>query len=247
MRSSWFRDPSGGLSPSVGVEHSCSRWVVPARWGAAPPVWRGSGRRWRWSRSVATSMETHAPAMRRSGVIHEAFLYAGVDEFVSGMVPFVEAGRRAGGRVLVAVTGANVDALRSALPRPQDSVQFVEMESAGRNPGRIISMWRDFLSAADGGSGGVRGSGEPIWSGRSGSDRAECHQHELLMNLAFGAGRSWRLACPYDLATLPDQALEAARRNHPAVFGAGGRLASPSYVPDYEQVLREPLPPRPAD
>lgn len=192
-------------------------------------------------------METHAPAMRRSGVIHEAFLYAGVDEFVHGMVPFVEAGRRSGGRVLVAVTGANVDALRSALPRPQDSVQFVEMESAGRNPGRIISMWRDFLSAADSRSGGVRGIGEPIWSGRSASELAECHQHELLMNLAFGAGRSWRLACPYDVATLPDQVLEAARRNHPAVFGAGGRLASPSYVPDYEQVLREPLPPRPAD
>ncbi|HEX2499217.1 MAG: anti-sigma factor RsbA family regulatory protein [Actinomycetes bacterium] len=196
---------------------------------------------------MAASTETREVTARSSGIIHEAFLYAGVDEFVSGMVPFVEEGRRDGGPVLVAVTAANADALKSALPGPQDGVRFVHVESEGRNPGRIISLWRNFLSASNGGGVGVRGIGEPIWAGRSPSELVECHQHELLLNLAFGAGPSWRLACPYDVSTLPDQVLEQARRNHPTVSGASGRSASPSYLPDYAHVLAEPLPPPPAE
>jgi anti-sigma regulatory factor (Ser/Thr protein kinase) len=196
---------------------------------------------------VATSTETRAVTARSSGVVHEAFLYAGVDEFVRGMVPFIEEGRRGGGAVLVAVTEANADVLRSALPSPQDGVRFVHMESTGRNPGRIISLWRDFLSAANGGGDRVRGIGEPIWAGRSASELVECHQHELLLNLAFGTGPRWRLACPYDVSTLPEQVLERARSNHPTLSGASGRSTSPDYLPDYQHVLAELLPPPPAE
>lgn len=195
---------------------------------------------------MVASPETRAATTRGSGVTHEAFLYSGVGEFVSGMVPFVEEGRRAGDAVLVAATEANSDALRSALPGPKDGVRFVHIESAGRNPGRIISLWRDFLSASNGGGAGVRGIGEPIWAGRSPAELVECHQHELLLNLAFGTGPSWRLACPYDVSTLPDQVLERARSNHPTVSGASGRSTSPGYRPDYPHVLAEPLPPPPA-
>jgi anti-sigma regulatory factor (Ser/Thr protein kinase) len=196
---------------------------------------------------VAMSTETLAVTARGSGILHEAFLYAGVDEFVGGMVPFIEEGRRAGGPVLVAVTEANADALRSALPSPQDGVRFVPIESTGRNPGRIISLWRDFLSPSNGAGAGARGIGEPIWTGRSAPELVECHQHELLLNLAFGTGPSWRLACPYDVSTLPDLVLERARSNHPMVTVASGSSTSPSYQPDYEQVLAEPLPPSPAE
>ena len=196
---------------------------------------------------MATSTETSVATARSSGVVHEAFLYAGVDEFVEGMVPFVEEGRRAGAPVLVAVTEANADALRSALPSPQDGVRFVRMESEGRNPGRIISLWRDFLSGANGAGSGLRGIGEPIWAGRSGPEMVECQQHELLLNLAFGTGPSWRLACPYDVSTLPDQVLDRARSNHPTVSGASGRRTSPAYLPDYQQALAEALPPPPGE
>lgn len=195
---------------------------------------------------MATSAKARASTARGSGVVHEAFLFAGVDEFVKAMVPFVEEGRHAGGEVLVAVTAANADALRSALPSAKDGVRFVAMESAGRNPGRIISMWRDFLATTSG-DAEVRGIGEPIWAGRSGPELVECYQHELLLNLAFGAGPSWRLACPYDVSTLPEHVIEQARSNHPTVSGTSGRVASASYQPDYAQALRQPLPPPPAE
>ncbi|HKA69644.1 MAG TPA: sensor histidine kinase [Actinomycetes bacterium] len=195
---------------------------------------------------MATPAKTRAPTARGSGVVHEAFLFAGVDEFVNAMVPFVEEGRRAGGEVLVAVTAANADALRAALPSSADGVRFVSMESAGRNPGRIISMWHDFLAGA-GGDAELRGIGEPIWASRSGPELVECYQHELLLNLAFGAGPSWRLACPYDLSTLPDHVIERARSNHPTVSGTSGPAPSASYQPDYGQALRQPLPPAPAE
>lgn len=182
-----------------------------------------------------------------SGVIHEAFLYADVDEFVGGMVPFIEAGRRADEPVQVAVTAANAAALRSALTGPLDGVTFVDIESAGRNPGRIISLWRDFLTEHNGNGGPVRGIGEPIWASRSPIELAECHNHELLLNLAFGTGPNWRLVCPYDVSALTDQVLEQARINHPIVLGSGGSATSPSYRPDYRHVLREPLPPPPAE
>ena len=58
-------------------------------------------------------------------------------------------------------------------------------------------------------------------AGRSEAELAECHQHESLLNLAFGAGPGWRLLCPYDVTALPDDVIEEARANHPLVLDGG--------------------------
>ena len=51
------------------------------------------------------------------GFRHEAFLWKGEQEFLSGAVPFIRDGLRAGQPVLVAVIQARIELLRAALGR----------------------------------------------------------------------------------------------------------------------------------
>jgi anti-sigma regulatory factor (Ser/Thr protein kinase) len=88
------------------------------------------------------------------------------------------------------------------------------MEEVGRNPARIIPMWRRFVDENAGPGVPVRGIGEPIWPGQSADELSECQRHESLLNVAFGDGRAWSLLCPYDSRSLPDDVLEEARRSH---------------------------------
>ncbi|MCI0688101.1 MAG: sensor histidine kinase [Sporichthyaceae bacterium] len=175
-----------------------------------------------------------------AGIAHEAYLYADPSDLIGQMAVFVDEGLRAGERVLVVVTPAKADALRSALNGRPKGVTFVDSTTAGRNPGRVISIWRDWVGA-HGHRGGVRGIGEPIWPGRTPSELTECHHHESLLNLAFGSGPSWRMLCPYDTAALPAETVQRARTTHPVVSDAAGPAASQAYTTDYGQVLRDRL------
>src|SRR4051794_25379801 len=90
-------------------------------------------------------------------------------------------------------------------------VEFVDMLEAGRNPARIIPLWRDFLDRNE--DRPCRGVSEPVHEDRKAPAIAECHQHETLLNVAF-AKAEWRLMCPY-AATQPAPVLARARANHP--------------------------------
>ena len=101
-----------------------------------------------------------------------------------------------------------------------ERVAFAEMEELGRNPGRIIGAWRDFIRAHGGGDAPPLGIGEPIWPERTEAELVECQRHETLLNLAFTPETPWTLLCPYDAGQLAPEVLEAARRNHPHVARA---------------------------
>ena len=74
--------------------------------------------------------------------------------------------------------------LRDALGTDARFVDFADMRELGRNPGRIIPAWRDFIAAHPRRRSGIRGIGEPIWAGRERDDVVECQLHEALLNLA---------------------------------------------------------------
>lgn len=150
---------------------------------------------------------------------HEAVLYHGVDDFASATLPFIRAGIDRGEPVLVAVPPDRIRRLRSVLGADAHHVAFVDITSAGGNPGRIIPLWRRFVDDTAW-SGPARGIGEPVWPGRSEAELDECRLHESLLNVAFDHGPAWRLLCPYDAESLPGPVLEDARRAHPVV-GAG--------------------------
>jgi anti-sigma regulatory factor (Ser/Thr protein kinase) len=153
---------------------------------------------------------------------HEALFYDDDDDFVALCTAFAETGLERGEPVLAMVGSRKLDLLREGLGEEAHFIHFADMEVIGRNPARIIPAWRRFVAdhASEDG-GGMRGIGEPIWADRQPDELAECELHESLLNLAFAAADSFRLVCPYDTATLPDEVIEEARRSHPVVSERG--------------------------
>lgn len=166
-----------------------------------------------------------------SGFSHEAFFYSDDAEFLDITAAFVREGVDVGDVVLVAVSGPRFAALEELFAH-EESVLLMDMAVVGANPARIIPLWRDFLDESLALGRTVRGVGEPIWSGRSAAEIAEAHQHESLLNLAFGADAPWRLLCPYDVTALVPAVIELARANHPVIVEGTGRRPSPTYRPE---------------
>jgi anti-sigma regulatory factor (Ser/Thr protein kinase) len=161
---------------------------------------------------------------------HQALFYEGDEGFLDGTVPFVRAGLDASEPVLVVVDSRKARLLREALGVEADGVVYLDMLEVGRNPARIIPLWREHLDEARAAGTALRGIGEPVWPGRSAAELAECRRHESLLNVAFDDGPGWELLCPYDAAALPDEVLEAARCSHPIVSDGGGEEASAAYA-----------------
>lgn len=167
-------------------------------------------------------------AAGHGGFRHEALLYAGEGEFVRKVGSFVLEGVEAGETVLVVVAAEKIERLREHLGDAARAVRFADMREAGRNPARIIPLWREFVGAQAGRSSGLRGVGEPIDDERSPDALVECERHESLLNVAFDGSPSWSLLCPYDTDSLPPQVISEALRNHPYVRN-GETRPSPSY------------------
>lgn len=162
------------------------------------------------------------------GFRHDALLYRGLEDFLDRTEAFIGDGVASGERVLVVVDAAKTELLRSRMDGGQDLVTFADMADVGRNPARIIPVWRAFVDEHTPRGRGVRGIGEPIWPGRSREELVECERHEALLNLAF-SDAAWWLVCPYDLEALAPTVIAEARRNHPFVIGPGGRRASRAF------------------
>lgn len=178
---------------------------------------------------------------------HEAFLYSGLPEFVSGTSSFIRRAVRAGDPVLVVVSREKIGLLRRELGAEARNMSFADMARVGDNPGRIIAAWQAFV-AAQAGARQVWGIGEPVYPGRSPTELAECQLHEALLNVAFDAVTPFWLLCPYDLETLADDVIDEAQRTHPFIDRGGQRQAAGAFRPiDMADPFDRPLPARPAD
>jgi anti-sigma regulatory factor (Ser/Thr protein kinase) len=161
---------------------------------------------------------------------HEAVFYDGDDGFIEATLPFISEGAEAGEAVLVAVRDPKIEALKEELDGGSDRVGFLDMEAVGRNPARIIPIWREFVDRSIAEGRRPRGVGEPVWPERSPEELVECRHHESLLNLAFAGRPAWQLICPYDVAALDDEVLEEAARSHPMVGAADSHERSNEYV-----------------
>jgi anti-sigma regulatory factor (Ser/Thr protein kinase) len=178
---------------------------------------------------------------------HEAFFYAGRDEFLDGAAAFLREGAEAGHPTFAILSAPKIDALRSELNGHADRVVFADMAEVGANPARIIPVWRDFVDAHPGRP--LRGIGEPIWAERSPAELVECQRHESLLNLAFADAGDFHLVCPYDTDALPDHVLEEAERSHLHVSSRGERRHS-AVCRELDEVMRPfaaPLPDPPEE
>jgi hypothetical protein len=180
---------------------------------------------------------------------HEAFLYAGDNEFVAGLSAFIRDGLSAEEPTLVVVGARRIDLLREDLGDDSAGVLFADMAAVGRNPARIIPAWQTFVSRNAAPGVRLRGVGEPIFPERRPDELVEAHRHEALLNLAFLDTSSFWLVCPYDLDVLPDAVVEEARRNHPHVSGGGQSNENGLYLglEALSAPFDAPLPPRPSE
>jgi anti-sigma regulatory factor (Ser/Thr protein kinase) len=161
------------------------------------------------------------------GYHHAALMYAGRDQFVPQMVPFLRAGIAAREPTLVVVGSEKIDLLRTALNGDAGHVAFADMNDVGSNPARIIPAWQDFIDAHPGRR--LRGIGEPIFPERSPAELIECQHHERLLNLALEESEL-TLVCPYDTVALDPDVIEEAYHSHPVVSDRGGERTSHSYA-----------------
>lgn len=166
---------------------------------------------------IIASTKTHRP---HESYRHEAFFWRDDEEFLAGMVPFIQDGLEADEPVMVAVIDERIKLLEEALGSDAEDVQFVDMGELGRNPARIIPGWQQFLDQHPAHGRPVRGIGEPIWAGRRPEEILESQLHEALLNVAVNPGTPFWLLCPYNTAQLDESVLEEAHRSHPAILDA---------------------------
>ena len=190
---------------------------------------------------------THTPPDETvAGYRHEALLYCGVAEFLSGTVSFIRRAVSVGDPILVVVTGEKIALLRQQLGAEAENVSFADMASVGDNPARILAPWRAFVQD-NAGSVQLWGIGEPIYPERSPTELAECQLHEALLNVAFDVATPFWLLCPYDLEALTADVIDEAHRTHPFVAYGEERQACEAFRPvDLADPFDRPVPTRPA-
>ena len=177
---------------------------------------------------------------------HEAGIYTGADEFVRLASSFLSRALDAGDPALVLVDADKGSRLRSALGE-HPTVTYGDIRAVGRNPAHLIPAWTAFV-AANRDAGALWGIGEPLWPERSPSERAECHQHEALLNVALADDAILTLLCPIDRGGLAADDVTAAVNCHPALRDATGIQHNAAYLPvDATALLSAPLPPPPPD
>jgi len=181
--------------------------------------------------------------MEDAGFQHNALIYRGADEYLAGTIPFLHASLEAGEPALVAVGRAQTELLEAELGDDAERVRFLPMEEVGRNPAKIIPLWREFVDENGGRS--VRGIGEPVWAARSPAALDECQRHESLLNIAFAPEPAWSLLCPYDAGSLPDDALERVALSHRHVC-CEGRIEESAVFERNLDCFKGDLPPPPA-
>lgn len=131
-----------------------------------------------------------------SGFRHDAFVYTDEEDFVRQTATYVHEGLNAGETVVAVLPEDRNSLLRKALDGIADQVIFLDMDQLGRNPARIIPLWRKLLEQAP--DIPLRGLGEPAYVGRSRSELEEASLHELLLDVAFSAHPGpFHLRCPY--------------------------------------------------
>ena len=181
------------------------------------------------------------------GFLHEAVLYRGADGLVRSLVPWIEQGLAAGDPVVALVTARSGDALRSALGSAVSRVHVEDVGELGRNPARIISVWRAAVERHRRPGQSLRAIGEPVWPGRSPDELVECGHHERLLNTAFADCPDLWLLCPYDVSALPDDLVAGVGQSHPSLLNGPTRYPCGDYPgqPHPASVLGDPLPPPP--
>jgi anti-sigma regulatory factor (Ser/Thr protein kinase) len=173
--------------------------------------------------------------------------YGSAEDLLGQVTEFIEPGLTRGELVMVIVESGKTAMFRDAFG---ERVEVAAMEEVAPNPGRLISLWHDFLEDTCAPGDTVWGVGEPVYPGRRPAELVEAQIHERLLDRAF-ADTPYRLmtACPYDIRHLDQETLEEMERSHRYILEAGRTLENPEFQSDDDPALdvELPAPPIPED
>jgi anti-sigma regulatory factor (Ser/Thr protein kinase) len=176
---------------------------------------------------------------------HLALFYDGDEEYLDGIVRFIEPALAANEPVAAAVPPDRGRLLRERLNGSAEKVKILDMFELGRNPGRIIPAVEGMLAERAGAR--LHYVGEPIWAGRSQEEIREATKHEALINIAWPEA-SISVLCPYDTRALSRGVLADAERTHPYLIRNGKTQRSRAYSGAAIPLgCDEPLPAPPSD
>jgi len=188
-------------------------------------------------------MTDATPAPTAPGFVHMIYPYAGEQQYLSGTLAYIRHAREAGGMVVVAAPEERRAVLGAHLGGG-DGVTFVDTAALGRNPGRLIPAWQDWIARVAR-AGAVHGINESAWSAHGSAREGELRYQEWLLNLAFARAPAWSLMCPVDTAGLEAETVEALARCHPLVWNGAAHVPAEGYTVDgyaFEE-LPEPVEP----
>jgi anti-sigma regulatory factor (Ser/Thr protein kinase) len=144
---------------------------------------------------VLIESATDAPHQLPAGFQHDAFVYTSDEDFVRQAAPYLHDGLAAGETVVAALPESWNSILRKELGSAAAHAVFLDITQLGRNPARLIPLWRKLLDQAPGIP--MRGLAEAAYQGRTQAELAEVVLHELLLDVAFQDVESFQLVCPY--------------------------------------------------
>lgn len=178
---------------------------------------------------------------------HPALVHADVGEFLSYLVPFVQAGVENREPAFVAVGADYLPALRDAVGAEAPGVTWADTREWHPNSSTRLRAFHEYVTErlADGATR-IRLVGEPVWhEGRPDLIR-EWTRYESVLNTVL-APFPVSLVCTYDTSRLDPAIVASALRTHPVVSdGNGSERPSPDFREPAE-LLRlwnpEPLPP----
>lgn len=179
------------------------------------------------------------PDVAVPGFLHMIYPYAGEQQYLSGTVAYIEHARANGGNVIVAAPPARREALGAQLGA-ESGVTFVDTDALGRNPGRLIPVWQDWIGHLAR-TGAVHGINESVFSGRSPAHYGELRYQEWLLNLAFAQAPALALMCPVDTGGQEETAVKALTRCHPLLWN-GTACVPGSWYGGEDEYAFEPLP-----
>ena len=178
-----------------------------------------------------------------SGLLHMIYPYAGPQEYLSGTLAYIEQARSTGAAVVVAAPPEHRDVLSSHL-RSDGKVAFMDTTAIGRNPGRLIPAWQDWIDRQTDGRA-VHGINDAAASARGSAYSGEARYAEWLLNQAFAKAPAWSLLCPVDTDLQPVSAVEALTRCHPLMWNGTGHTQVADYLPEpyaHDELEEPPVP-----
>jgi anti-sigma regulatory factor (Ser/Thr protein kinase) len=170
-------------------------------------------------------------ARTRAGLRHMFYPYRGEKEYLSGTLAYIERARANGAPVIVAAPPGRREALRARLG-DAPTVEFVDTGALGRNPGRLIPVWREWIRRYSR-AGRVFALNELVGCSAGGTVRqGELRYQEWLLARAFAGAPAWSMICPFDTTGHTADTVRSLARCHPLVWTGSGHAPGDGYAAD---------------